>query len=372
MTRIISADCHINEPPWVFDRVPQEYRDRAPKMLRGDDGGDGWSFDGGPPKRTFGVEAVAGRADGAKMAGLRFEDIMPGNYDGAAHVADMDLDGVDVSVVYPASSIFTYVEPDRALALACMRAYNDWVVDDFQAAVPDRLVGLPMLPVDDGADVAVAELERMVAKGARAAFIPGFPLRPYHDPVHDPLWAAASQLEVSLNLHRTFGGKPTEADWSELMEQKVTVGGTVERFFSGVRPLTYMIFGGVFERHPELRLVDAEVNMGWIPFWAETMDQQFDNRFYRSSGGVTIDRKPSDVLGVNVFVTVLDDTIGFRMIAQGIYPKLADMAMFSSDYPHSVCLWPNTRRHADELMAGLTEEDRHKILSGTAARLYHL
>ena len=55
--RIISADCHINEPPWVFDRVPAEYRDRTPKLMRGVDGGDGWSFDGKPPKRTFGVEA---------------------------------------------------------------------------------------------------------------------------------------------------------------------------------------------------------------------------------------------------------------------------------------------------------------------------
>src|SRR6516225_9837162 len=150
MTRIISADCHINEPPWVFDRVPGEYRDRAPKMLRGDDGGDGWSFDGKPPKRTLGVEAMAGRTDSDRVTGLRFDEIMAGNYDGAAHVADMDIDGVDVSVVYPALSIFTYVEPDRALALACMRAYNDWVIEDFQGASPGRIVGLPLLPVDDG------------------------------------------------------------------------------------------------------------------------------------------------------------------------------------------------------------------------------
>src|ERR1700730_8282524 len=95
MTRIISADCHINEPPWVFDRVPAEYRDRAPKMLRGADGGDGWRFDGKPPKGTFGVGAMAGRAKADyQKSGLRFEEILPGNYDGAAHVADMELDGI--------------------------------------------------------------------------------------------------------------------------------------------------------------------------------------------------------------------------------------------------------------------------------------
>ena len=78
MTRVISADCHINEPPTVFDRVPTALKDRAPKMLRGDDGGDGWSFDGGAPKRTFGVEALAGRAKGSKVSGLRFDEILPG------------------------------------------------------------------------------------------------------------------------------------------------------------------------------------------------------------------------------------------------------------------------------------------------------
>ena len=137
MTRVISADCHINEPPWVFDRLPAQYRDRAPRMLRGDDGGDGWSFDGKPPKRTFGVEAMAGRAKADYQAsGLRFEDILPGNYDGAAHVSDMELDGIDVSIVYPAQAIFTYMEPDRGLAIACMQSYNDWLLEDFQAQIP--------------------------------------------------------------------------------------------------------------------------------------------------------------------------------------------------------------------------------------------
>ena len=132
MPRVISADCHVNEPPWVFDRVPAGYRDRAPRMLRGADGGDGWSFDGAPPKRTFGVEAMAGRVKADYQAsGLRFDEILPGNYDGAAHVADMELDGIDVSVVYPAQAIFTYVEPDRGLAMACMSAYNDWLLEDF-------------------------------------------------------------------------------------------------------------------------------------------------------------------------------------------------------------------------------------------------
>jgi predicted TIM-barrel fold metal-dependent hydrolase len=139
-----------------------------------------------------------------------------------------------------------------------------------------------------------------------------------------------------------------------------------------VRPLTYMIFGGVFERNPALKIVDAEVNMGWIPFWAEMMDQGFDNEFYQGSGGVHISRKPSEFLGENVFVTVLDDFTGFKLISSGIAPWLVDVAMFSSDYPHSVCLWPNTQSIAAKLIQGLSEEQITKIMSGTAIRVYGL
>jgi predicted TIM-barrel fold metal-dependent hydrolase len=217
MTRVISADCHVNEPPWVFDPVPAGLRDRAPRMMRGRDAGDGWSFDGKPPKRTFGVEAMAGRSrDSYQKSGLTFDQILPGNYDGAAHLEDMDLDGIDVSVVDPASAIFIYLEPDRELALACARAYNDWILEDFQGVDPQRLVGLPMLPVDDGMDIARRELERVVAKGANAAFIPGMPCRPYNDPYYEPLWKAAAEIGVPVTSIGPLAGRhlmPTGTSW---------------------------------------------------------------------------------------------------------------------------------------------------------------
>ena len=156
------------------------------------------------------------------------------------------------------------------------------------------------------------------------------------------------------------------------MNQQVTVSGTVYRFFSAAKPFTYMTYGGVFERHPELKIVGAEVNCSWIPFWAQTMDQCFDNPFYRATGGVRIDTRPSEILGTNLFVTVLDDDLGFRMIAQGVAPELADCSMFSTDYPHSVCLWPNSQAHVERLTTGMSDGDRHKVLAGNAERVYGL
>jgi predicted TIM-barrel fold metal-dependent hydrolase len=367
--RVISADCHVNEPPTVFDGVPEKLRDRAPTMRRAADGGDGWSFDGGPPKRSFGIEATAGRADhDKKLSGLRFDEILPGNYDGTEHVHDMATDGVDVSIVYPNNAIFVYIEPDRELALACMRSYNDWVLDEFQGAAPAHIVGLPMLPVDDGIDLCIAELDRCLAKGARGGFIPGFPVRPYHDPYYDALYAHAAEARVPLTFHRTFGGKPSEADYDELVEQKITTAGTAYRFFAAVRPFTYMVMGGVFDRHPDLRIVAAEVNCGWLPFWAQTMEQNLDIRAGLDDATASTALSPTERVGRNLFVTVLDDYVGFRLMTD--YPWLVDASMYSTDYPHSVTLWPKSSELIPKLTADLPADAKRKVLAGNAERLF--
>jgi len=367
--RVISADCHVNEPPHVFDRVPAGMRDRTPRVMRAADGGDGWSFDGATPKRSFGIEATAGRQQADKrMSGLRFEDILPGNYDGAAHVKDMALDGVDVSVVYPNNAIFVYVEPDRALALACMRSYNDWVLDEFQAAAPKHIVALPMLPVDDGIDVCIAELDRCLAKGARAGFVPGFPVRPYHDRHYDPLYAHVAAAGVPLTFHRTFGGRPADVDFDELVNQQITTAGTVYRFFAAVRPFTYLFMSGAFDRHPALRFVAAEVNCGWLPFWAQTVAQNMDVRGALGDATVGTALTVEECVGRNLFVTVLDDHVGFELMAR--HPWLVDGSMYSTDYPHSVTLWPRSREHIATLTSGLSEEAAAKVVAGNAARVF--
>ena len=366
---VISADNHVNEPPHVFDRVPAAMRDRAPKMRKGADGGDGWSFDGGPPKRTFGIEAMAGRAkDDYKVDGLSWDEIMKGNYDGAAHLADMQQDGVTGGVVvYPNQAIFTYMTADRDLGVACMQSYNDWMQEEFVAADPKRIVGLSLLPVDDGIDVAIAELERCAAKGARGGFLPGMPKRPYNDPYYEPLWEVASRTAFPLSFHRTFGGAPPDQDWDELVEQQVSVPGIASRFFCAVRPLTYMIFAGIFQRHPNLRIVAAEVNFGWIPFWLQTMDQEWETQ--KAWAPETLDRAPSTFVGENVFTTSLDDHVGYDLIRGGS-PRLAQATMYSTDYPHSVTLWPDSKEHIPSLTRGLSDEDKHAVLAGNAARVY--
>jgi predicted TIM-barrel fold metal-dependent hydrolase len=368
---VISADSHVIEPPNVFERVPARFRDRAPKLIRGEDGGDGWSFAGEIPKRTYGIEVMAGRdKKDFKLSGLRFDELRKGYWDGAAHLKDLELDGLSGSVLFPNNSISVYSMPDRELGMACMQSYNDWLIEDFQGVDPNRIVGLAMLPVDDGMDVTVRELERVMKKGAKGCFIPGMPQRPYNDPYYEPLWEAASAANISLNLHRTFGGKPDKSDWDELVDGRVSVGGIVFRYFSSVRPLTYMIFAGIFDRHPNLKIVAAEVDCGWIPFWAQTMDAHWETQ--KSWFPQKLEHKPSDFLGENCFVTTIDDYVGYNLMKTGMYPFLARMTMFSTDYPHSATIWPNSRKVAETLTTGLSAHDRAAVLETNARTLYHM
>jgi predicted TIM-barrel fold metal-dependent hydrolase len=369
LDEVISADNHVNEPRdlWLT-RLPAALRHRAPRVLDCPTGGEGWSWDGSPPTRAFGMEAVAGRsvAEVAAGPGLSYADILPGNHDPGAHLADMDLDGVHGVVVFPLQAVRTYALPDRAFALACLRAYNDWVLDDFQGHDPTRIVGLPMLPVDDGPDVVLAELHRCVDRGARAFFVPGLPARPYHHPGHEPLWAAAAQAGVPLCFHRTFGGTPLDTRYDEVIFDRADVAGVICRFFSAVQPLTYLILSGTFERHPGLRVVAAEVGCGWMVPWLELLDRQL--RLHDPWAGVELSGPPSEVVGRNVFVTILDDLCGFEAIAAD--QRIAAAAMYSTDYPHAATLWPRSREWIEELTADLDPRTRRRVLSGNARRVF--
>lgn len=367
--KVISADNHILEPRDLFlTRLPKEFRDRAPRVMRGADGGDGWSFDGKTVERTFGIEATAGRS--VQISGYKWEEILPGNYDGAAHLADMQQEGVDAAVLFPSVPLAAWSgNLDDAFALALMQTFNDWLLDDFVAPDPNRLIGLVMLPVNHGMEATLAEFDRCLRKGAKAFHIPAFPEKPYISDHYDPLWARAAEAGTPICLHRTSGGSDAAGKaMFQFNVPGVNVAGTVIRFFSAVEPMTLLIYTGVFKRHPKLKIVHAEVNFGWIPFWKETMDDQFQRQ--RGWAKFPIDNLPSEALGKNVFVTVLDDKVGFDLVQSD--PMMADVALFSIDYPHSVCLWPDTASYIEKSTVNVDPVSKKKILADNAVRVFNL
>jgi len=370
--KLISADNHINEPRDLFiERFPKHLQDKAPRVIQGRDGGEGWSMDGKtPPKRTYGLEAMAGfdKKD-YRVSGLRYDQLRPGNYIGAEHLKDMNMDGVHASVTYPGFTPAFYTHPDKEIALAGFRAYNDWILDDFQSADPKRLCGLAIAPTEVGMDETVAEIERAKKKGCRAMYIPGSPSVPYNHPTHyEPLWQAANEHGITLCMHRNHGGPPDKSEWDFYQQDKVSIGGIVTRYFSCIRPLSYLIFTGVFDRYPDLKMVGAEVDCGWAPFWVQTLDHHWDVQ--KSWFPVKLQHKPSDFIGKNIFTTNVDDYCGYDLIKTGLYPWLSSMTMFSSDYPHSATIWPHSRDVANTMIDGMKPEDARKCLSGNAVRVF--
>jgi predicted TIM-barrel fold metal-dependent hydrolase len=271
------------------------------------------------------------------------------------------------------STLEALLLPDREFGVACIQAYNDWLLDDFCGVDPERLIALPIIPVDDGEQVMLSEAERVIGKGARGIFLPYFAEHEYHDLYYDPLWKVLTDADVAAAIHRTMGGKSpfVQSQMGAVMPKAapgLNIAGIVERFFSGITPLTRMIFTGVFERHPGLRFVDAEVNAGWVPFWVQMMEQEFERQKHWAEP--PLGQNPSNFIGTNVFVTALDDYVGFGLAKDD--DVLARSIMWSSDYPHSATLWPKSQEYIAKLTEGMDAGRKHNVLAGNALRAFAL
>jgi predicted TIM-barrel fold metal-dependent hydrolase len=341
-------------------------------MVRGADGGDGWSFNGEPPRMTLGLSATGAitKRDFKqyKPSGITWEELPPGNYEGAAAIKDNELDGVDAATIYPAFVGGAYNEvTDRELAVACVRAYNDWLIDDFCSADPNRLWSLAFMPVNDGVSTLVAEAERVIAKGARGLYLP-LPDIAYHNSQYDPLWQMATEARVPVTIHRSGVSRAEVPLTLPDAAPGLNVVGTVQRFFSAINPISNLIFTGVFDRFPSLVFIAAEVNCGWVPALAQQMDQEFERM--RHWAKLPFGSEPSSYLGTNVFVTMLDDYVGCRMAKED--PVLARTTTFSTDYPHSTTLWPRSKEFIAKMTEGMTAQTKQAILAGNALRAYSL
>jgi hypothetical protein len=137
---------------------------------------------------------------------------VPGNYDGAAHIKDMASDGIDAAVVYPQMVYRAYTGvADRELGLECLKAFNDWLLEDFCSVDPRRLIGMCMIPWEHPIEVTTAELERVLKKGARGIFLPYTMNPPIYAPYWDPIWELISGANAVASLHLRFGApvRPT-------------------------------------------------------------------------------------------------------------------------------------------------------------------
>jgi predicted TIM-barrel fold metal-dependent hydrolase len=368
--RIISLDNHVYEPPDLWtSRAEAKFQDRVPRIVhRDEDDSDWWMCDGRKGHSTGPGSQVGLRfeePDKLKFAD-KVENLRPGGYLPEEHVKDMELDGVDVSIVFPTVGLLLYSVPDGDLLNSLFRTYNDWVAEFCQGA-PDQIKGVAMLNIDD-VQTGITELERCAKMGLAGAMITVYPPpeRGYDSPEYEPLWAAAQDLETPLNLH-IGTNRPGPG------QQFVDIESVKPTFFTNVdywvrESLGNMIFSGVFERYPRLQVGSIEMELSWATHFLDRMDYTYTQRPHGDWYRFKEDMLPSDYFHRNVFLGFQEDAIGIR----DRHIIGVDNLMWGADYPHFESTFPRSQQIIEEILVDCTEEEKDKIVGGNTARVYHL
>lgn len=372
--KLISADSHIVEPPDMYaSRIEPRFRDRAPKMERRKTPAgreyDAWMI-GGMQVGTLGAVMQAGQRfeDPSQIDFLGvWEDVRKGAYDPHSMITENEEDGVWGSCLQPSQGLFWYRLPDSGLLTEICRVYNDWIAD-FCKPYPERLKAIAMLNVDD-IDEGCRELDRIKKLGMVGAFIPVSPLpeRPYRDPAYDKLWAAAQDHDMPLLLHIATNRAGVPGCEFTINVGELTGAGRSTTDHWVRYSLSAMLFAGVFDRFPRLKVGSVEHETAWIPHWLKQMDFTYRERpvftkGWKSASGML----PSDYWARNMFVEFMEDDLGVELRSHiGV-----ENMLWGSDFPHAESTWPQSMQFLDRIFAGVPEADRRKITSENAAKLF--
>jgi predicted TIM-barrel fold metal-dependent hydrolase len=375
----MSADDHIIEPPdlWV-DRVPAEHRETCPRIVEVD-GRQAWLYEG---ELTYIPMGSCRALPGFDEAGYppapgtaRFDEIRPGCFDPVERIKDMDTDGVWGQLCFPnyarfAGHRFFLNVKDGDLGLACIRTYNDYLLDEWCATDPSRLFGAVILPLHD-VDLAVAELERVLAKGARALAFSENPtvlgLPSVHTDHWDPLWAVVDEAAIPVCMH--IGSSSRLVTTSD--DAPPTVLVSLNGLNSMMAGVDWMM-SGILERFRNLKVILSEGGAGWIPYIVERADKAFHDVRIKpntsigqtSRGGTT---PPSQLFREHIYVCLVDEHFALRSL--GDIP--VDNLLWEGDYPHGDGLWPHNHDYLGKVLADVPDEDATKIAETNLRRLLH-
>jgi predicted TIM-barrel fold metal-dependent hydrolase len=354
--RLISADSHVRVTHEqikanLASKYHQPYDDAlaafAARMARG-----------------AGAANAAGAAMKAADANSAFN--RPGYWEPIARLEDMDADGVDAEVLFSEVSAFRYLSDMKEGMSESVRAFNN-VLQAFAEPDTKRLVVSYQIPIHD-IDIAIAEVKRVVALGAKSLQLPVFPsefgLPEYFDERYEPLLALIQETGLPICCHI---GLNTNLD--DLMRRDPTPNKGVMVGVTGLmtsEAFGMWIMGGVFEKFPRLKLVFVEPGLAWVAWWLHLVDDMATRQGYAFPA---ISRLPSTYFHSNVSLTFIEERIALERLRDLIG---VENMMWSTDFPHPVTSWPNSRQVIHEQLAGIPADERELILSGNAARVWNL
>ena len=391
--RIISVDDHVVEPPDLWtSRLPAKYHDRCPRVERdsavfnfeggeftyqkGVPGGaecDWWLYD--DLVYPFPKLSAASGFETLDVEPVTFDQIRPGGWKQADRLVDMTANHVDASLCFP--NVLprfcgqTFLErEDKELALLCVQAYNNWMIDEWCAGdARGRLIPLTLIPLWDPAAAAL-EVHRCADKGS---FAVAFSENPYHlglpsihdkDRFWDPFLTACQETDTVVCMHIGSSSKmPTTSP-----DAPFSVSSTIT-FANAMGSMCDYILSGVFVRFPRLRVSYAEGQVGWMPYIIERMDKIWAERG-DASFGIDLPEPPSTYIPGHVWGCIFDDEIGLKnrdVIGM-------DQICFEVDFPHADSTFPHTLEVATRICdaAGLSDEEVYKLMRGNAIECFGL
>jgi predicted TIM-barrel fold metal-dependent hydrolase len=390
---IISVDDHVVEPPSVWsDRLSARDREHGPRVVRdacrteidpasrrthyvkGADGPvvDWWVYED-LAKPIPQVVACAGfPPESYTLEPIAYADMRPGCYDAAARLADMDLNRTERSLCFPTIPRFCgqmFLEAkDRDLALRCVQAYNDWMIEEWCAPSGGRLIPLCLVPLWDP-QLAATEVRRNAARGCRAIAFTEMPhylgLPSIHDPARwwDPLFAACDETGTVMCMHIGSGSRMVEA--SPFAPSGVGIALT---FNNAQQSLVEWLLSGVLARFPRLKIAYSESQIGWMPFVLERIDKVFLNSRAWAGLDTLITEPPSHYVAGRVYGCFFDDDTGIdNRDAIGL-----GQLVFEVDYPHQDSTWPDTAEIVDRIAARVGAGELERIVRTNAVEMLSL
>ena len=373
---IISADCHI-DLPWLpadlfTSQAAKKYRDRMPYVDQTDNGPQWVSRTGA----QFGLQNGMGSAGRKYIPGqIHRSDRMAaqGLYsdgekgirrltDPKLRIKDQDLDGVQAEVIYGVLGASMRLNDNEA-ATELLRIYNEWLAD-FCAAAPDRFAGLASIPSHD-VDAAVAEIqnvaERGVLKGIEVANT--HDMAPLFDPSWKPVWEVANEAQLPIHYHTIGPKNDYNFDNMAALQRRQAFAVHITSFQLAMSKIIMeIIYGGVLEAYPKIKVVIGESGIGWIPYILDHMDLEWEDQFK----DLTLKMKPSDYWRRQCFATYQSDPIGLRLL--DILGE--DNVMWGSDFPHPDGVWPDSKAFIEREFEHIPKTIKQKILCDNAAELY--
>jgi len=366
---VISADDHIVEPPDTFTgRLPDRFVDRAPTVVEREDGSQTWVYDG-HELPNVGFNAVVGRpVSEYSFEPVRFDEMRRGAWDIDARIADMDLNGVYASLNFPsflpgfAGQRLQLTTTDQDLAMAAVRAWNDWHLEVWAGRHPDRIIPC-QLPWLLDPEVGAAMIRENAERGFKAVTFTESPAQLGLPSIHtghwEPLIRACAETGTVVNLHIGSSG----ASPATTPDAPPDVAGVLFFGYAMFAAVDWL-FSLLPVRYPELKICLSEGGIGWVPGLLDRLDHM--DRYNAMYGTWKGELTPAEVLQRNFWYCAVEDQSTFALRHRiGV-----DHILLESDYPHCDSTWPETQRVIAEEIGGLPEADIRKITWENAADLY--